>query len=377
MQPLLSVIIPTKNRQRYCIEAVKTIAALQDPRVEIVIQDNSDDSSLQQQLLPICENLVYNYHAGIISFVDNFSEAIAHSTGKYLCIIGDDDGVLPNIVATAEKMEREGLDAVVPGLNSVYSWPDAHPFIKGAENGYLCLAFMKNKETEINCTEALNGLLKNAGQEYQRLYLPRIYHGLVKRECLEAIREKAGSFFGGLTPDMYNAVALSLICKKVCGLYYPITVSGMCPKSASAASATGKHTGRLEDAPHFNGHAHYEWDQKAPAIYSVESIWAETMMAALKDFGATDCYEKINIRYLDSLCYLRYPQFKEEIVGHAAQYGVGALTLKVNARLIRYKALARRVLRRLLRRKNSVLKFYNVTDITAAVALTVKELDRL
>ena len=72
---------------------------------------------------------------------------------------------------------------------------------------------------------------------------------------------------------------------------YPITVSGICPTSGSADSATGRHTGKLEDAPHFRGHASYEWDNKAPAIYSVESIWGETVLKALKDFNDIKSYE--------------------------------------------------------------------------------------
>lgn len=45
MNKLLSIIIPTKNRQVYCIESIQSILEDIDEQCEIIIQDNSTDDS--------------------------------------------------------------------------------------------------------------------------------------------------------------------------------------------------------------------------------------------------------------------------------------------------------------------------------------------
>ena len=289
---LLSIVIPTKNRQQYCLAAVKQIISLNLDKTQVVIQDNSDDRSLEKNLKQVIEygKVKYHYREGVISFVDNFSEAVSLCDGEYICMIGDDDGILPNITQVVNTAKERNLDCVIAGLNSVYVWPSNNPIVKGGENGYLCLSYIKKEEKSVNPQKGLKQLIKNAGQDYQNLDLPRVYHGIAKRERLEEIRNIAGNYFKGLTPDIFIAVALASVCKNVIRINYPITISGICPRSGSSDSATGKHTGELRNAPHFRGHINYEWDKKVPAVYSVESIWAETALHALRTFNHSIYY---------------------------------------------------------------------------------------
>ena len=88
--------------------AIKQILALKLPEIEICIQDNSDTDDLRREIESLkSDQVVYNYHAGILSFVDNFSEAVSISHGEYVCMIGDDDGILPNIVEYVEKAKKK------------------------------------------------------------------------------------------------------------------------------------------------------------------------------------------------------------------------------------------------------------------------------
>ena len=142
---LLSIVIPTKNRQQYCLAAVKQIISLNLDKTQVVIQDNSDDRSLEKNLKQVIENgkVKYHYREGVISFVDNFSEAVSLCDGEYICMIGDDDGILPNITQVVNTAKERNLDCVIAGLNSVYVWPSNNPIVKGGENGYLCLSYIK------------------------------------------------------------------------------------------------------------------------------------------------------------------------------------------------------------------------------------------
>ena len=311
MKYILSIIIPTKNRQKYCLAAIRQILSLNLSEIEICIQDNSDTDILRNEISSITsENIVYNYHEGVLSFVDNFSEAVSLSHGEYLCMIGDDDGILPSIMDMVRFMKGKGIDSLIPSLGAVYYWPSDNPIVANGEKGVLTLSYLRSKARYTNSQKALLKLLKGAVQNYTSLDMPRLYHGIVKKTCLEDIKEQTGKYFDGLTPDIYMAVALSFVCKKTLRIDTPITISGICPTSGSNDSATGKHTGKLEDAPHFKGHTDYHWDEHIPAFYSVDTIWAETLMQALTMFKRDDLKSKFNMPLFEIICLKKYPEYR-------------------------------------------------------------------
>ena len=373
---LLSIIIPTRNREKYCLAAINQIASILSSEMQLVIQDNSDLNTLEKNI-HFQENIIYNYHPGKISFIDNFNEALLLASGEYICMIGDDDGILPNILEVVKFAKEKEVDTIVPGLNAVYCWPTDKPFIKHAENGYMCLSYVKKGYSEIDKELCLKNLLKNGGQQYQKLGLPRLYHGIVNKKTLDKIHEKTGTYFGGLTPDIYMAVALCLVENKVLRLNFPVTISGICPNSGSSDSATGKHTGQLKDAPHFKGHNNYIWDTKIPEIYSVESIWAETVLKALKNFGREDLSRQFRVDVLDGICLAKYPQFKDKIYASIKLNNVCRLRLIWQKNKYKIFPNIKRIARRIFRKKNSVKKYYKVENIEAAVKIAMNEINAL
>jgi len=373
---LLSVIIPTRNRIKFCIESVKQILsvcnAIDSGKIEIVIQDNSDNDGLREEIEKLgADNIRYNYNGKVISFVDNFSEAVSLATGEYLCMIGDDDGILPNIIDAVKLAEEKKVKAIIPALNVVYIWPMKESFVKNGENGYLYFS-KKNPEYKlVKCGNALPELMKNGGQEYQKYGMPRLYHGIVHRELLEKIECKTGNYFGGLTPDIYMAVALSFVCDKALRLNYPVTISGVCSGSGSANSATGKHTGKLSDAPHFIGHESYEWSKEVPEIYTVETIWADTALHAVEDFNAAE-KKNFSIKAMISVCYFKYPQFRTELENFRKKHGISICSVYITAMIKRIRYFVTAACGRFKRNKYNFFRHYNVENISAAEEIVRK-----
>ena len=164
---LLSIVIPTKNRQRYCIEAVKQIISLNLSNIEVCIQDNSDKSDLKDTIEELASRYIkYQYHGESLSFVDNFSLAIEMASGEYVCMIGDDDGLLPNIVNVVNYAKINNIDAVIPGLNVVYFWPSKKPIIDNGQDGYLSISKFSNIYSTVDARQALKKLLQNGGLNY-------------------------------------------------------------------------------------------------------------------------------------------------------------------------------------------------------------------
>lgn len=373
---LLSVVIPTKNRQKYCADVLKHILSLNLRDVEIVVQDNSDTPLLKDKLKEsdILNLVRYHYNPAVLSFVDNFSEAISLCNGDYICMIGDDDSVLPNIIRITEYARDNDIDAIIPQLQ-VYHWPSEQPLNPCGRNGFLStLPYRKAQFKALDVRKALIRLINNFFQEYQQFNVPRIYHGIIKRECIEKVKERCGVYFGGLTPDMFMSVALCFTIKKALVYSKPFTISGICPKSGSADSATGRHTGELKDAPHFRGHNEYDWIEYVPYIYTVDTIWAETGIQALRMMGENQYEQYLSIRDFTLYLAVKFPQFADRLI--KADNKLSLKQKDVTTYRIKYRTNI--IIKRLMSLVKKGMhfdfarKFYDVKSIGDACAILTK-----
>ena len=70
---ILSILIPTRNRETYAIEVIKHILEFNNTNFQLVIQDNSDSRNLEILLDEFKDDsrLNYFYCGNILSFVEN------------------------------------------------------------------------------------------------------------------------------------------------------------------------------------------------------------------------------------------------------------------------------------------------------------------
>ena len=281
----LSILIPTRNREEYTFRVILQILSLKYNNFQLVVQDNSDTDLLRSEISNVAdERLNYYYENRELSFVENFNLGLEMCKGEYVTIIGDDDGLNLDIFKITEWAFSNNIDVITPALSHVYFWPKSG--VKSvSDSGTLVMSEFNSKIRFVNAREELEKFLRNGCHNYLEYSLGKAYHGVVKKSILESIKVKTGSYIGGLTPDIYLSIAISLLAEKCVVIDHPLTISGICKKSGSSDSATGKHTGNLDDAPHFKGHKNYVWSTLIPPFYSVETIWADTVMAAIHDLG--------------------------------------------------------------------------------------------
>lgn len=308
---VLSVIIPTKNRQEYAFNCVKTMLEFNSERFEIIVHDNSDNNSLMDKLSAINDSrVIYCYDSNELSFCANFEKALERAGGEFVIAIGDDDCICPEIIKLVEIIEKSNIDSVVFPNSITYFWPGA---IKDDEGKLVirnCKPYIKRFQTK----NSIHKMIETGNYDYQEYAFPKLYHGIVRRKKLDQIKNVAGHYFGGLTPDIYSAVSLAFYIDSIIYINYPFTVAGICAKSGAADSLTGKHTGELSDAPHFRGHYNYQWDARVPYLYSVDTIWAETAFKACNENGlefelTLNNYEKF-FTYIGRRSY----SFKERLI---------------------------------------------------------------
>jgi len=373
---ILSIIIPTRNRNSYAIAAANQVLENTTSEVQVVLQDNSDQIGLINYFKDsiYIDRIKYNYSPQLLSFVDNFSKGVEIADGEYLCMIGDDDGINPEIEQVVKWAKKNSVEAISPIVSLNYIWPGTGISYYKKDLGNLMIIDFNSKMKFYDTKNEIEKLLSSGGQNYLSFNLVKIYHGIVTKDSMEKVKSITGKYFGGLSPDIYSAVALSLVIEKVLKINYPLTIPGVCRKSGSGHSSTGRHHGELHTAPQLAGHVNYNWSSLVPAFYSVETLWADTALVAFQDMKRNDLIKKFDIATLSAYCYKNYKEFKHYTDVNYKNYcdnnNIGIISRKIN--LIKgylkgpFSDLFNRVINRLKRRRSSIEKYDDVKTIKEA-----------
>ncbi len=293
IEPLLSIVIATRNREFYCIEAIKSILAIQSDEIQLAIADNSDSEKVKDYVSTLSDcRIVYKYDNSPTSSIENFNRCMSLATGEYVCMIGDDDSVLPSILNIVRWAKLNAVDSISCNTLAQYYWPKAYA---GFDNGLLFYPTLKSVKTPIDSRKILNRLIQDGIVNHYDYDIPRTYHGLVKRDLMLQIKAKTGNFYGGLSPDIYSSFALSCIVKNHYKISLPFTIAGVCAKSSTAENLVGKHSGELKDMPHLKNKPNYIWDKEIPKYYGVYTTWCESALKALLDMDEKELYKKFNV----------------------------------------------------------------------------------
>lgn len=297
---LISILIATKNRQRYCLSAVESILSISSDEIEVVIQDNSDERNLASMLGRFLDDdrLVYRYTPPPFSSIDNFNAAIELANGEYICLIGDDDGINPEIIEATRWAKDNKIDSLVGNISANYRWEGTgaqDTFFTKMTGGTLTILGFNARVKEVDIETSLNKLMDNGCTNYLEFPLPKLYHGIVRKAVLDKIKQETGEYLKGLSPDIYSAIALACNVNRLITIDYPLTIPGVCGQSTSITEGQlKKHSKRLEDAPHFRDRGDYDWSIQVPRIYCVQTIWADSGFAALREMNRQDLLVRFN-----------------------------------------------------------------------------------
>ena len=303
---LLSIVIPTRNREKYCIEAIKNILSYQEDCFELIIQDNSDSEDIGDFIMEIPDDrLRYCRVKGRVNSVINIRSSVDLAEGEYICMIGDDDTILPNIFSVVRWAKKNDVKAITPCNNPAFFWDH-----DGALKGKLITQPTKFRYKWAYPEERLKALMEGGIIDYQQYYLPRAYHGLMRSDVLKSIRDKTGHVIGGLSPDIYLAVSSCFYIDKYVITDFPISIQGACVQSTSV----GNPRGRFEDMPHLWNRGEYHWDILIPKYNSSQTIWAETALKAIEENGMNEKFRSLfDLNYFLSVFRIENKDRKNEI----------------------------------------------------------------
>ncbi|MBJ6368156.1 glycosyltransferase [Snuella sedimenti] len=313
MNYLLSIIIPTKDRYTTLLPVLDSLLNIDSKELEIVVQDNSVNNNDILKYIELKKplNLSYYYSNEKLSIVQNSDRAVLNSKGDYICFIGDDDGVMPYIIDVAGWMKINDIEAV-KGYKPSYSWPGQQvSYLEKNASGVLRYENFNYGVKKIDVKKALKYNLSKGGTDLSPL--PCLYHGIVSRNVLNKIYNNTKSYFPGPSPDMANAIALSLYVEDYRLFGFPIVISGKSMSSTGGKGVLHKHIAKIEDVPHLPSTTNSNWSNKVPKYWTGPTIWAESVIKSLEACGGGAKVSEINFSYLYAELYVFQFSYRKQI----------------------------------------------------------------
>lgn len=311
--PIISIVVPTRNRYEYLSVLVRSILTMKSRNFELLIHDNSDEPG---GFVPIGfdlndPRLRYIYDPTPMSITQNFEKAVSLATGDYICMIGDDDGVTESVIELAHWLKIKNIDASISPVPT-YLWPGVSSALDGKQtSGVLRLPNYTKRIDIIESATAIDSVLSSGGIRIGDL--PSVYQGIVSKRALDRLFELAGTRFPGPSPDMANAVGLSAVVNSFARVSFPVVISGACSVSGAAEGARHQHHGEIADRNFLPQGTAESWPSQVPFYFSGPTLWAATLIHALSATGREGELSRFRYDRLYAACSVLTPNYRDRI----------------------------------------------------------------
>ena len=330
---LLSIVIPTRNRFD-CASACIAAASIAAPNAQIVIAASRDGNELADHVAGLqvsTGRIDYRRSPKDANVVENFEFALTHCEGDYVIFTGDDDLVGPQIEEVAAWAKQGGVDAVVPYGNRfgvAYYWPGVDSkYFGAAYSGKVFVWSATGRANEVDPQLELRRAERHVGRGLS--LLPRIYHGLVRRETLMEAKSRFGALFGGVSPDIYSAILIAMVARRVVHLDFPFFIPGASPRSEAGSGAARTDRVPFDESPYLKRFKGLRWNPLMPRFFSPYTVWGYSMVEGMQVAGLNVTaltYARIYVR-----CLVYCFSYRREIldaVGQARQhFGSGSVAM--------------------------------------------------
>lgn len=227
-----SILLPTRNRLDLLKLAVESVLLQGYPDWEIVISDNATSEdvcayvvSLQDPRIRFCRK------EQLLPVTENWNAALEQSTGDYLIMLGDDDGLMHGCLTMAKKLIEEwGHPDTIYTEACQYAYPGVVP---GHAEGFIQFgynAFLQGKLQPFRLPREAALDMVCAATSFRIRYGYNMQHFIFSRKLVEKLRPK-GPFFQSPYPDYYAANAIFIAAASIVVNPAPLVMIGISPKS--------------------------------------------------------------------------------------------------------------------------------------------------
>ena len=226
-----SILLPTRNRVRYLEFAMQTVIRQDYEDWEIIVSDNASE----EDVAGLCRSLgdarvKYVRTTEFVPVTDNWNNALSHSSGEYVIMLGDDDGLMRGHLSTmARLIEQFDTPDLIYTAAYIYAYPGVLP---DHPEGYLRLnrnPLFPSEEPFWLPASHRRTLVDHA----MRLRMPvtfNMQHSVISRRFIDSLAPH-GPFFQSPYPDFYATNVAFLKAQRLLVFQRPMVTIGITPRS--------------------------------------------------------------------------------------------------------------------------------------------------
>lgn len=224
-KPLISIVIPTRDRHETLFFTLQTILNQDFDNYEIVVSDNNSSADTKKVIEKINSNKIKYVRSDIdLSLCDSWEQAVSNARGEYIMGIADNDGIIQGGLKYLETILKiNNYPKLINFIKNTYHWPCLEEDIRNT------LFLNKNPALKfVDGIKLIEDVLDNNKLFYK---LPMIYNSIVHNSLIKKMKEKTNRIFNAGTADVYSGFCLAYLTKKYLLLTNPVTISGNSAKS--------------------------------------------------------------------------------------------------------------------------------------------------
>jgi glycosyltransferase involved in cell wall biosynthesis len=230
---LISFLLPTRDRLPYLKLAIETVRRQDSGDWEIVVSDNDSSDDVAGHVASLQDPRIhYARTPRLLPVTENWNAALAMSSGDYVLMLGDDDGVLPGYVTHMRTLidRFQQPDLIYSGA-LLFTYPGVDPdcpagFLAANTHGEFFGdahdPFLLGRE------QALAAVRRSL--DFHLAFNFNMQLSLVSRRLIEEMSPQ-GDFYQSAFPDFYASCAAMLCAQRTVADPGERVVIGVTPKS--------------------------------------------------------------------------------------------------------------------------------------------------
>lgn len=228
-----TILIPTRERGEVLYHTLRNVLSQEYENLEVIVSDNFSFDITREVAHSFRDSRLKYINPGKrISMSHNWEYALSHASGEWVTVLGDDDGLCNGALSRIHEIALESNTMAIRSESADYLWPNKD----SGDSDYGIIGFGYRSDYDIRDTKYWLSKVIRGKSSYSNL--PILYNGgFANMEAINQIKLKTGSFFKSSIPDVYSAIALSIVLDKFVYCYHPIAINGASKFSTGSGSA--------------------------------------------------------------------------------------------------------------------------------------------
>ncbi len=228
-----SILLPTRNRLELLKYAIETVRRQDYEDWEIIVSDNFSEQDISGYVRSLGDQRIKYYRTdNFVPVTDNWNNALEKSTGDYVIMLGDDDGLMKGYFTVLSDVIKKYHHPDFIYISAfLYAYPGVLPgFPEGFLQPYGYATFLKKREEPYWLEKEKTIELVKHSMNFRVLFGYNMQFSVISRKLINTLKEK-GAFFQSPYPDYYATNAMLLKAERVLVLPKPMVTIGISPKS--------------------------------------------------------------------------------------------------------------------------------------------------